>query len=204
VLGVDEKSPIQALDRTQPGLPIQKGRGGTRTHDYKRHGTTTLLAARETGQGQVVGECPQRPRHPEFWKFLRRLDPEFPGDIPLPLIRDHYGTHKPEKGTAWLKRHPRFGSPFVPTRSRWMNLGERWFGPLDNKAIQRGIFLRVDDLQASIAAFLPAGNEAPQPFVWTATVEARQEKLTRGRRTLEQIQPGWTSPKARKRKKSAV
>jgi transposase len=172
VLCVDEKSQIQALDRTQPGLPIKKGRCGTMTHDYKRNGTTTLFAALETLQGKVVGECHQRHRHQEFLKFLRRLDQEFPGDIPLHLIMDNYGTHKHEKVTAWLKRHPRFVSHFVPTSSSWMNLVERWFGHLDNKAIKRGIFLSVDDLQASIAAFLNAWNEDPKPFVWTATVEA--------------------------------
>jgi transposase len=204
VLCVDEKSQIQALDRTQPGLPIKKGRCGTMTHDYKRNGTTTLFAALETLQGKVVGECHQRHRHQEFLKFLRRLDQEFPGDVPLHLIMDNYGTHKHDKVTAWLKRHPRFVSHFVPTSSSWMNLVESWFGHLDNKAIKRGAFLSVEDLQASIAAFLDAWNKSPKPFVWTATVESIQEKLTRCRRTLEQIQPGCTSPKPRKRKKTAV
>jgi transposase len=204
VLCVDEKSQIQALDRTQPGLPIKKGRCGTMTHDYKRNGTTTLFAALETLQGKVVGECHQRHRHQEFLKFLRRLDQEFPGDTPLHLIMDNYGTHKHEKVTAWLRRHPRFVSHFVPTSSSWMNLVERWFGHLDNKAIKRGVFLSVEDLQASIAAFLAAWNDSPKPFVWTATVESIQEKLTRCRRTLEQIKPGCTSPKTRKRKKTAV
>src|ERR1700735_2859842 len=201
VLSVDEKSQIQALDRTQPGLPIKKGRCGTMTHDYKRNGTTTLFAALETLQGKVVGECHQRHRHQEFLKFLRRLDQEFPGDVPLHLIMDNYGTHKHEKVTAWLKRHPRFVSHFVPTSSSWMNLVERWFGHLDNKAIKRGIFLSVADLQASIEAFLTIWNQDPKPFVWTATVESIQEKLTRCRRTLEKIKPGCTSPKSRKRRK---
>ena len=204
VLCVDEKSQIQALDRTQPGLPIKKGRCGTMTHDYKRNGTTTLFAALETLQGKVVGECHQRHRHQEFLKFLRRLDKEFPGNVPLHLVMDNYGTHKHEKVTAWLKRHPRFVSHFVPTSSSWMNLVERWFGHLDNKAIKRGIFLSVADLQASIAAFLTAWNENPKPFVWTATVESIQEKLSRCRRTLEQIQPGCTSPKSRKPKNATV
>jgi transposase len=204
VLCVDEKSQIQALDRTQPGLPIKKGRCGTMTHDYKRNGTTTLFAALETLQGKVVGECHQRHRHQEFLQFLRRLDKEFPGDVPLHLIMDNYGTHKHEKVTAWLRRHPRFVSHFVPTSSSWMNLVERWFGHLDNKAIKRGVFLSVEDLQASIAAFLAAWNESPKPFVWTATVESIQEKLTRCRRTLEQIKPGCTSPKTRKKTKTAV
>jgi len=204
VLCVDEKSQIQALDRTQPGLPIKKGRCGTMTHDYKRNGTTTLFAALETVQGKVVGECHQRHRHQEFLKFLRRLDQEFGGDVPLHLIMDNYGTHKHEKVKAWLKRHPRFVSHFVPTSSSWMNLVERWFGHLDNKAIKRGVFLSVADLQASIAAFLNAWNVSPQPFVWTATVESIQQKLSRCRRTLEQILPGCTSPKPRKWKKLTV
>ena len=130
VLCVDEKSQIQALDRTQPGLPIKPGRCGTLTHDYKRNGTTTLFAALETLQGKVVGECHARHRHQEFLKFLRLLDTEFPGDIPLHLIMDNYGTHKHAKVKAWLKRHPRFVSHFVPTSSSWMNLVERWFGHL--------------------------------------------------------------------------
>jgi transposase len=200
VLCVDEKSQIQALDRTQPGLPIKKGRCGTMTHDYKRNGTTTLFAALETLEGKVVGECYSRHRHQEFLRFLRRIETEFPGDVPLHLIMDNYGTHKHAKVKAWLKRHPRFVLHFVPTSSSWMNLVERWFGHLDNKAIRRGVFLSVADLQASIQAFLLAWNEAPKPFVWTATVESIQEKLTRCRRTLEQIQPGCTSPKSRKRK----
>ena len=120
VLCVDEKSQIQALDRTQPGLPIKPGRCGTMTHDYKRNGTTTLFAALETLQGKVVGECHERHRHQEFLKFLRLLDSEFPGDVPLHLIMDNYGTHKHAKVKAWLKRHPRFVSRFVPTSSSWM------------------------------------------------------------------------------------
>jgi transposase len=204
VLCVDEKSQIQALERTQPGLPIKKGRCGTMTHDYKRHGTTTLFAALETLQGRVVGECHQRHRHQEFIRFLRRLDKEFPGKVPLHLIMDNYGTHKHEKVKDWLKRHPRFIPHFVPTSSSWMNLVERWFGHLDNKAIKRGVFLDVADLQAAIAAFLDAWNVNPKPFVWTATVESIQEKLSRCRRILEQIQPGSTNPKSRKPKKTPV
>src|ERR1700732_2015431 len=201
VLCVDEKSQIQALDRTQPGLPLKKGRCGTMTHDYKRNGTTTLFAALEVLQGRVIGQCYQRHRHQEFLKFLRPLDTEFPGETPLHLVMDNYGTHKHAKVKAWLKRHPRFVSHFVPTSSSWMNLVERWFGPLDNKAIRRGAFLSVADLQASIETFLKAWNKNPKPFVWTATVESIQEKLTRCRRTLEQIQPGCTSPKSGKKRK---
>lgn len=201
VLCVDEKSQIQALDRTQPGLPIKKGRCGTMTHDYKRNGTTTLFAALETLQGKVVGQCYQRHRHQEFLKFLRTLDQEFPGKTPLHLIMDNYGTHKHERVRAWLKRHPRFVPHYVPTSSSWLNLVERWFGELDNKAIRRGVFRSVADLQAAINAFLDAWNKNPKPFVWTATVESITEKLSRCRQTLEQIQPGCTAPKVRKRKK---
>jgi len=187
------------MDRTQPGLPIKKGRCGTMTHDYKRNGTTTLFAALDTLKGRVVGECHSRHRHQEFLKFLRRLDIEFPGQVPLHLVMDNYGTHKHEKVKQWLKRHPRFVPHFVPTSSNWLNLVERWFGHLDNKAIRRGVFRSVADLQESIDAFLAAWNTDPKPFVWTATVESIQEKLNRCRQTLEKIQPGCTSPKSRKR-----
>src|SRR5580692_12068390 len=156
VLCADEKSQIQALDRTQPGLPIKKGRCGTMTHDYKRNGTTTLFAALEVLQGRVIGQCHERHRHQEFLRFLRRPDQEFPGKTPLHLVIDNYGTHKHAKVRDWLNRHPRFVSHFVPTSSSWMNLAERWFGHLDNKAIKRGVFLSVEDLQESIAAFLCA------------------------------------------------
>jgi len=201
VLCVDEKSQIQALDRTQPGLPIKKGRCGTMTHDYKRNGTTTLFAALDTLQGRVIGQCYQRHRHQEFLKFLRTLDEEFPGKVPLHLIMDNYGTHKHEKVRGWLKRHPRFVLHFVPTSSSWLNLVERWFGELDSKAIRRGVFRSVEDLKASIEGFLAAWNKDPKPFVWTATVESIVEKLSRCKQTLEQIQPGCTSPRSRKKKK---
>ena len=201
VLCVDEKSQIQALDRTQPGLPLKKGRCGTMTHDDKRNGTTTLFTALETLQGKVVGQCYQRHRHQEFLKFLRTLDKEFPGDGPLHLIMDNYGTHKHENVRAWFNRHPRFVPHFVPTSSSWLNLVERWFGELSEKAIRRGAFGSVKDLQACIDAFLTAWNTDPKPFVWMATVDSIVEKLSRCRRTLEQIQPGCTSPRNKKRKK---
>ncbi len=201
VLCVDEKSQIQALDRTQPGLPLKKGRCGTMTHDYKRNGTTTLFAALETLQGKVIGQCYQRHRHQEFLKFLRLLDKEFPGDTPLHLVMDNYGTHKHEKVRAWMKRHPRFVPHFVPTSSSWLNLVERWFGELSQKAIRRGAFGSVEDLKTAIDDFLTAWNQEPKPFVWRATVESITEKLSRCRRTLETIQPGCTSPRSRKRKK---
>src|SRR5271166_4802515 len=181
VLCVDEKSQIQALDRTQPGLPLKKGRCGTMTHDYKRHGTTTLFAALEVLQGKVVGQCYKRHRHQEFLKFLRRLDDEFPGQTPLHLVMDNYGTHKHPKVQAWLKGHPRFVPHFVPTSSSWLNLVERWFGELTSKRVRRGSFNSVEDLKKAIGEFLDAWNENPRPFVWTASVESIQQKLARCR-----------------------
>lgn len=198
VLCVDEKSQIQALDRTQPGLPLKKGRCGTMTHDYKRNGTTTLFAALELLQGKVIGQCYERHRHQEFLKFLRRLDQEFPGEIALHLVIDNYGTHTHEKVRAWLKRHPRFIMHFVPTSSSWLNLVERWFAELTSKRIRRGSFFSVEDLENAIAEFLAAWNDAPKPFVWTATVDSIMEKLSRCRQTLERIQPGCTAPRMKK------
>lgn len=201
VLCVDEKSQIQALDRTQPGLPLKKGRCGTMTHDYKRNGTTTLFAALEVLQGRVIGQCYERHRHQEFLRFLRRLDGEFPGKVRLHLVMDNYGTHKHPNVRAWLKRHPRFVCHFVPTSSSWLNLVERWFGQLTNKRIRRGSFASVADLKHAIDQFLAAWNENPKPFVWKATVDSIVAKLSRCRQTLEQIQPGCTLPRSRKPKK---
>ena len=202
VLCVDEKSQIQALDRTQPGLPLKKGRCGTMTHDYKRHGTTTLFAALEVLQGRVVGQCFERHRNQEFLRFLRRLDQEFPGAVPLHLVMDNYGTHKHPNVQAWLKRHPRFIPHFVPTSSSWLNLVERWFAELTTKSVRRGSFTSVEDLKNAIREFLAAWNNHPNPFVWTATVESIQQKLSRCRQTLEQIKPGCTLPRGRKQKLS--
>jgi transposase len=198
VLCVDEKSQIQALDRTQPGLPIKKGRCGTMTHDYKRNGTTTLFAALEIAQGKVIGQCYGRHRHQEFLKFLKRLDEEFPGEVGLHLVMDNYGTHKHPRVEAWLKRHPRFVSHFIPTSSSWLNLVERWFGELTGKRVRRGVFVSVEDLIAAIEEYVAEWNENPKPFVWTATVESIVEKLKRCRQTLEQVKPGCTLPRAKK------
>ena len=200
VLCVDEKSQIQALDRTQPGLPMKKGRCGTMTHDYKRNGTTTLFAALELLQGRVIGQCFERHRHQEFLRFLRRLDQEFPAPTPLHLVMDNYGTHSHPKVKAWLERHPRFVPHFVPTSSSWLNLVERWFGELTSKRIRRGSFFSVQDLEKAIDEFLSAWNKNPKPFVWTATVDSIQEKLSRCRQTLEQIKPGFTSPRKKQKK----
>ena len=150
VLCVDEKSQIQALQRTQPGLPLKKGRCGTITHDFKRHGTTTLFAALDVLAGKVIGDCYKRHRHQEFLKFLRSIDHEFPGKVPLHLVMDNYGTHGTPEVKAWLSRHPRFKVHYIPTSSSWLNLMERWFGELTNKRIRRDSFLSVDDLIAAI------------------------------------------------------
>lgn len=198
VLCLDEKSQIQALDRTQPGLPLKKGRCGTMTHDYKRNGTTTLFAALNPLDGKVIGECHARHRHHEWLKFLRRLDREFPGKQELHLILDNYGTHKEPHVKAWLQKHPRFICHFIPTSSSWLNLVERWFEELSEKAVRRGSFVSVPDLQEAIERFLDAWNTEPKPFVWTATVEEIIKKIERARAKLEQIKPGCSLPKAKK------
>jgi transposase len=202
VICVDEKSQIQALDRTQPGLPLKKGRCGTMTHDYKRYGTTTLFAALEVLEGKVIGDFYKRHRHREFLKFLRRIHGEFPGKAPLHLVMDNYGTHSTPEVKDWLKRHPRFVVHYVPTSCSWLNLIERWFAELTNKRIRRGSFRSVEELIAAIQEFLTVWNEKPRPFVWTATVDSILAKLARCRQTLEQIQPGCTAPRTRKRKSS--
>ena len=202
VLCVDEKSQIQALQRTQPGLPLKKGRCGTMSHDYKRHGTTTLFAALDVLAGKVIGDCYKRHRHQEFLRFLRRINREFPGNTPLHLVMDNYGTHSTPEVKEWLGRHPRFHVHHIPTSSSWLNLIERWFGELTNKRIRRGSFLSVEDLITAINEFLAAWNEAPKLFVWTATVDSIVAKLARCRQTLEQIQPGCTAPRRRKLKSS--
>ena len=199
VLCVDEKSQIQALNRTQPGLPLKKGRCGTMTHDYKRNGTTTLFAALDLLQGKVIGDFHKRHRHQEFLKFLRRLDREFSGKQSLHLVMDNYGTHGHSDVKAWLGKHPRFVIHYVPTSCSWLNLIERWFAELTNKRIRRDSFLSVDDLIIAINEFLTAWNDNPKLFIWTATVDSIVEKLARCRQTLEQIQPGCTAPKTRKR-----
>ena len=198
VLCLDEKSQIQALDRTQPGLPLKKGRCGTMTHDYKRNGTTTLFAALNPLDGKVIGECHARHRHQEWLKFLRRLDREFPGDQELHLVMDNYGTHKEPHVQAWLKKHPRFICHFVPTSSSWLNLVERWFEELTEKAIRRGSFVSVPDLKQAIDNFLATWNAKPKPFVWSATVEEILKKIQRARDKLEQIKPRSTLPRGKK------
>jgi transposase len=199
VLCVDEKSQIQALDRTQPGLPLKKGRCGTMTHDYKRNGTTTLFAALSLLDGKVIGQCHSRHRHQEFLKFLRQMDREFPGERELHLILDNYGTHKTPEVKNWLKRHRRFVVHFIPTSSSWLNLVERWFRELTEKAVRRAAFFSVPDLVKAIEGFLGAWNQNPRPFVWTAQLEDILKKIERARAKLELIQPGSTLPRRRRK-----
>jgi transposase len=187
VLCVDEKSQIQALDRTQPSLPMKKGRAGTMTHDYKRNGTTTLFAALSTLDGSVVGQCLPRHRHQEFLKFLRQLDRAFPSELDLHLIVDNYRTHKHDNVNAWLAKHPRFHLHFTPTSSSWLNLVERWFRELTEKAIRRGVFHSVPDLISAIDTFLDAHNQDPKPFVWTASIDSILEKVGRCKAVLETV-----------------
>lgn len=199
VLCLDEKSQIQALDRTQPGLPLKKGRCGTMTHDYKRTGTTTLFAALNVLDGKVIGECHARHRHQEWLRFLRRLDREFPSNLKLHLVMDNYGTHKEPHVQGWLKKHPRFVCHFVPTSSSWLNLVERWFRELTDKAVRRGSFASVPDLKQAIDEFMNAWNDNPKPFIWTATVQGIVKKIARARAKMEQIKPGSTLPRGKKK-----
>ena len=187
VLCMDEKSQIQALDRTQPSLPIKPGRAGTMTHDYKRNGTTTLFAALDVLTGGVIGQCLPRHRHIEFLKFLRTIDREVPRGLEIHLILDNYSTHNHANVKAWLAKHPRFHLHFTPTASSWLNLIERWFGKLTDKAIRRGVFHSVPELITAIEAYLEATNDNPQPFLWTATADQILEKVRRGRVALDAI-----------------
>jgi transposase len=187
VLCMDEKSQIQALDRTQPTLPMKKGRAGTMTHDYKRNGTTTLFAALDVLTGRVIGQCLPRHRHVEFLKFLRTIDREVPAGLEIHLILDNYSTHKHANVKKWLAKHPRFHLHFTPTSSSWVNTVERFFGKLTDKAIRRGTFHSVPDLIAAIEAYLKRTNDNLEPFVWTQTAEQILAKVRRGRVTLDTI-----------------
>lgn len=177
VLCVDEKSQIQALDRTQPGLPMKKGRAGTMTHDYKRHGTTTLFAALNVLEGTVIGQCYPRHRHTEFLRFLREIDRQTAAELDVHLIADNYSTHKHERVTRWLARHPRFHLHFIPTSSSWLNLVERFFRDITERRIRRGVFHSVRELTQAIYDFLEHYNANPRPFVWTKTADQILDKL---------------------------
>lgn len=184
VFSVDEKSQIQALDRTQPGLPIKKGRCGTMTHDYKRNGTTTLFAAMDTLEGNVLSSCMPRHRHQEFIRFLNQIDRETPSDLAIHLILDNYGTHKHDKVRRWLEKHPRFHFHFIPTSSSWLNVVERFFRDLTTDRIRHDSFTSVPDLIAAIHDYIDAHNDDPQPFIWTAEAEKILEKVGRARTAL--------------------
>jgi len=187
VLCVDEKSQIQALDRTQPGLPLKKGRCGTMTHDYKRHGTTTLFAALSLLDGRVIGDCMPRHRHQEFIRFLKTIDSETPAELDLHLIVDNYGTHKHPRVVSWLRRHTRFILHFIPTSSSWLNLIERWFRDLTDKRIRRGSFTSVPDLIVAIEDYLQQHNEKPRVFVWRATAEQILAKIAKCKEALDAL-----------------
>jgi transposase len=184
VLSVDEKSQIQALDRTQPSLPMIPWRCGTMTHDYKRNGTTTLFAAVSMLDGKVIGECRPRHRHQEWIQFLKKIDKETPPDLELHLIVDNYSTHKHPNVQRWVQHHPRFHMHFIPTSSSWLNMIERWFRDLTDEQIRRGVFRSVAQLIDCIESYISAHNEAPRPFVWTAKTEDIIEKVGRARLTL--------------------
>lgn len=187
VFSVDEKSQIQALDRTQPGLPLKKGRAGTKTHDYKRHGTTTLFAALNVATGEVIAACMDQHRHDEFLLFLKQLDRQTPTGLDLEVIVDNYATHKHAHVQAWLAAHPRVHLHFTPTSASWLNLVERLFAELTDKAIRRGVFTSVKALEQAITAYLTERNRRPRPFTWTATVEKILAKVGRAQSALNAV-----------------
>jgi transposase len=185
VLCVDEKSQIQALDRTQPGLPMKKGRAGTMTHDYKRNGTTTLFAALNMLDGKVIGTCMSRHRHREFLRFLKLIDQKTPPILDLHLIVDNYATHKTPEVRRWLKRHPRFHLHFTPTSASWLNMVERFFAEITRKRIRRGAFKNVAELENAIMDYLDNHNADPRPFIWTKSAAEILEKVARAKQALE-------------------
>ncbi len=187
VFSFDEKSQIQALDRTQPSLPMRSGRPGTVTHDYKRNGTTTLFAALNVLNGELIGRCFSRHRHQEFLAFLKQIDREVPKGLEIHLVLDNYATHKHPNVRAWLEKHRRFHLHFTPTSSSWLNLIERWFREITTKKIRRGSFANVPELVAAIEDYIAHNNEHPRPFIWTKTADQIIAKVRRGRVTLEQI-----------------
>lgn len=187
VLCMDEKSQIQALDRTQPSLPMVPGRAGTMTHDYKRNGTTTLFAALDVLSGKVIGQCLPKHRHEDFLKFLKTIDREVPKHLQVHLILDNYATHKHPAVKRWLESHRRFHLHFTPTSASWLNQVERWFRDLTEQNLRRGIFGSVPELIASIEDYLDTSNENPRPYVWTATAESILAKVARARATLDRV-----------------
>jgi len=184
VFCIDEKSQIQALDRTQPGLPLQKGRAGTMTHDYKRNGTTTLCAALDLLKGAVIGQCMPRHRHQECLKFLKAIDRATPQHLAMHCVADNYGTHKHPNVQPGLAAHPRFHFPVIPTASSGLNLVERWFGKITTDCIRRGVFKSVAELEQAIADYSKDNNVNPRPFVWTKSAADIILKVNRGRAAL--------------------
>ncbi|MGH8240944.1 MAG: IS630 family transposase [Pseudomonas sp.] len=187
VLSCDEKSQIQALNRTQPGLPMKRGRAGTMTHDYQRNGTTTLFAALNTLDGTVISLCQDRHRHEEWLKFLRLIDRKTPKHLQLHLILDNYATHKHPAVQQWLAKHPRFVMHFTPTSASWLNMVERFFRDLSEKRIKRDSFTSVADLKQAIAQYIAHHNNHPKPFIWTASAEDILAKVTRARAALARV-----------------
>jgi transposase len=187
VLSVDEKSQIQALDRTQPGLPLKRGRAGTMTHDYKRNGTTTLFAALDVLDGKVIGRCMQRHRHQEFIRFLNAVEREVPVGKIVHLILDNYGAHKHPKVRAWLGRHPRFVFHYTPTSCSWLNAVEGFFAKLTRRRLKRGVFRSIVELQAAINRFLAETNDNPKPFAWTGDPDKIIAAVRRGHQVLDSI-----------------
>ena len=187
VLSVDEKSQIQALDRTQPGLPLKPGRCGTMTHDYKRNGTTTLFAALDVLEGKVFGRCMQRHRHQEFIRFLNTIEAAIPIGKIVHVVLDNYGSHKHPKVRAWLDRHPRFVFHYTPTSASWLNAVEGFFAKLTRRRLRRGAFHSVVDLQAAINRFVAETNDNPKPFIWTADPDSIIAAVRRGYQTLDSI-----------------
>ncbi len=185
VLCVDEKSQIQALDRTQPGLPMKKGRAGTMTHDYKRNGTTTLFAALNMLDGRVIGTCMPRHRHREFLRFLKLIDQQTPSGLDLHLVVDNYATHKTPAVKRWIKAHPRFHLHFTPTSASWLNMVERFFAEITRNRIRRGAFKSVAELKAAIMEYLKNHNADPKPFIWTKSAGQILEKVARAKQALE-------------------
>ena len=184
VLCCDEKSQVQALDRTQPGLPMKKGRAQTMTHDYKRHGTTTLFAALNILDGQVIGQCQQRHTHAEWLKFLRKIDRETPKDKTLHLIADNYATHKHPAVQEWLAKHPRFNMHFTPTSASWLNMVERFFRDITTERLRRGVFTSVPELVTAIDEYVAHHNKDPKPFIWTKSARDILQKVIRANSRL--------------------
>jgi transposase len=182
---VDEKSQMQALDRTQPLLPLRPGIPARQTHDYKRNGTTTLFAALSMLDGTVIGDCMPRHRHQEFIRFLQLINVKTPLDLDLHLIIDNYGTHKHPRVQSWLKRHPRFHLHFIPTSSSWLNMVERWFREITDKRIRRGSFKNVPELIQAIQQYIGAHNQNPKVFIWSASVETIMNKIAKCKEALE-------------------